>query len=60
MTFSAVINKSSFQTRFNTGNFTFIDVGFFLLVSRTFDIQIVQTLPIYKGDTQLFLLSCVN
>ena len=60
VTFSAVINKGSFQARFNSGDFTFVDVRFFLLVSRTFNIQIVQTLPINKGDTQLFLLSCVD
>ncbi|CEV36690.1 Uncharacterised protein [Salmonella enterica subsp. enterica serovar Bovismorbificans] len=60
MAFCAVINKSRFQARFNTGNFAFIDVRFFLLVSGAFYIQIVQTLPIYKGDAQLFLLSRVD
>jgi len=60
VTFSAVINKSGFQTRFDTGDFAFIDVRFFLFMSRTFNIQVVQTLPIYKGNTQLFLLSCVD
>ncbi|MNC28965.1 hypothetical protein D3C75_771970 [compost metagenome] len=59
MTFRAVIYKCRFQTWFNTGDFAFIDVSFFLFVSRTFNIQIVQALPIYKGDTQLFLLSRV-
>ncbi|AML59018.1 hypothetical protein AXX16_3322 [Serratia rubidaea] len=29
-------------------------------MTRAFDIQIVQPLSIYKGNTQLFLLSCVN
>ncbi len=60
VTFSAVINKSSFQTRFNAGDFTFVDVCLFLLVPWTFDIQVIQTLPIYKGNAQLFLLSCVD
>ena len=60
MTFSAVINKSSFQTRFNAGDFTFVDVCLFLFVPWTFDIQVIQTLPIYKGNAQLFLLSCVD
>ncbi len=60
MTLGAVINKCGFETRFNTGNFAFVDVRFFLFVSWAFNIQIVQTLPINEGDTQLFLLSCVD
>ena len=59
MSFSAVINKSRFQTGLNAGDFSFIDVGLFLFVSRAFDIQVVQTLSIHKGNTQLLLLSCV-
>ena len=60
MTFSAVISKkaaSGFQ--FNAGDFTFVDVCLFLLVPWTFDIQSSETLPIYKGNDALFLLSCV-
>ncbi len=60
MTLSTVIDKCSFKAWFNAGDFTFVNVRFFLFVSRTFDIQIVQALPIHKGDTQLFLLSCVD
>ncbi len=57
---SAVINEGGFKAGFDAGNFTFIDIGFFLFVSWAFDIQIVQTLSVYKGDTQLLLLSCVD
>ncbi len=46
MTLSTVINKCSFKAGFNAGDFTFVNVRFFLFVSRTFDIQIVQALPI--------------
>ena len=60
MTLSTVVNKCGFKARFNTGNFTFVDVRFFLFVSRAFNIQVVQALPINKGDAQLFLLSCVD
>ncbi len=59
MPFSAVVNKCGFKAGFNAGNLAFIDVGFFLFVSRAFNIQIVQTLSVNEGDTQLFLLSCV-
>ena len=59
VSFSTVIDKCCFKTWFNAGDLTFIDVGFFLFVSWAFNIQVVQTLPINKGDTQLFLLSCV-
>ena len=40
--------------------FTFIDVGFFLFMTWAFDIQIIQLLAIHKGNTQLFLLSCID
>ncbi len=60
VTLSTVVNKCGFKARFDTGNFAFVDVRFFLFVSRAFDIQVVQALPINKGDAQLFLLSCVN
>jgi len=60
MAFSTVVYECGFQARFNAGDFAFVDVRFFLFMPRTFDIQVVQTLPINKGDTQLFLLSCVD
>ena len=60
VTFSAVVNEGSFKARFNAGDFTFVDIGFFLFMPGAFDIQVVQTLPINKCDTQLFLLSCVD
>ncbi|MNV00614.1 hypothetical protein D3C71_907840 [compost metagenome] len=60
VTLSAVIDECGLKAWFNAGDFAFVNVRFFLFVSRTFDIQIVQTLPIHKGDTQLFLLSCVD
>jgi len=58
--FSTVIDKCRFEAGFNTGDFTFVDIGFFLLVSGAFDIQIVQTLAVNKGNALLFLLRCVN
>ncbi len=60
MTLGAIINKRGFETRFNTSDFAFVDVRFFLFVPGAFDIQVVQALPINKGDAQLFLLSCVD
>ncbi len=60
MTLGTVVYKCGFKAGFDAGDFAFVNVRFFLFVSRTFDIQIVQTLPIHKGDTQLFLLSCVD
>ncbi len=60
MTLGAVINKRGFKAGFNAGDFAFVDVRFFLFVPGAFDIQVVQALPINKGDAQLFLLSCVD
>ncbi|AIA49250.1 hypothetical protein L085_19225 [Serratia sp. FS14] len=60
MSFCAVIHERCFKTWFNAGDFAFVNIRFFLLMTRTFDIQIIQPLSIYEGNTQLFLLSCVN
>ncbi len=60
MTFCTVIDEGRFKAGFDTGDFTFVDIGFFLFVSWAFDIQIVQTLTINQGNAQLLLLSCVD
>ena len=60
MSFGTVIDEGCFQTGFNTGDFTFVNVCFLLLVTGAFDIQVIQSLAIHKGDTQLLLLSCVD
>ncbi|SLY42032.1 Uncharacterised protein [Klebsiella quasivariicola] len=60
MTLGAVIDKRGFKAGFNAGDLAFVDVRFFLFVPGAFDIQVVQALPINKGDAQLFLLSCVD
>ncbi|MND81129.1 hypothetical protein D3C80_729150 [compost metagenome] len=60
MSFGAVIYERCFKTWFYTSDFAFVNIRFFLFMTRTFNIQIIQPLSIYKGNTQLFLLSCVN
>ena len=60
MAISTIINEGCFQTRFDPGNFTFINIGFFLFVAWAFDIQVINTLPINEGNAQLFFLSRVN
>ncbi len=60
VSFGAEVDKGGFQAGFDAGDTAFVDVGLFLLASAGFDIQIVEALTIYQGDTQLFGLSCVN
>ena len=60
MTFCAKIDKRRFQAWFNTSDTATIDVGFFLFTGAGFNIQIVQSLAVYQGYTQLFRLSCVD
>ncbi len=60
MALGAIIHKCGFQTWLYAGDFTLVDVCFFLLMSRAFDIQVVNALPINEGNAQLFFLSCVN
>ncbi len=48
MTLGTVVNKSSFETRLNAGNFTFVDIGFFSFADGGFDIEVVETLTVDK------------
>ena len=60
MTFATVVNKSGLQARLYTSNFSLIEITFFLLVSCTLNIQVIQVLPIHKCNTQLFLLRGIH
>ena len=41
MAFSTIVNKSGLKARLNAGNFTFVDVGLFLFVAWTFDVEVI-------------------
>ncbi|MNG91117.1 hypothetical protein D3C81_616520 [compost metagenome] len=60
MALGAIVNKSSFKTGFYAGDFTLVNVRFFLLVSRTFNIQIVELLSVNQRYAQLLFLSRVD
>jgi hypothetical protein len=60
MALGTVVHKSSFQTGFDSGDSTLVDVRFFLFPGLGFDIQVMQGLTIDDGHTQLFSLSRVN
>ena len=60
VTFGAEVDESGFEAGFDARDAAFVDVGFFLLTSAGFDIQVIEFLAIYQSDTQLFGLSCVN
>lgn len=60
MALGAVVNKSSFKAGFYAGDLTLVNVRFLLLVSRTFNIQIVELLSVNQRYAQLLFLSCVD
>ena len=60
MTIAAVIDKGGFETGLNAGDFGLIDIGLFLFPDAIFDVQVVEFLPIYQGDTQLLFVSCID
>ncbi|MND63712.1 hypothetical protein D3C77_202770 [compost metagenome] len=60
MALGAIVNKSSFKTGFYAGDFTLVNVRFLLLVSRTFNIQIVELLSVNQRYAQLLFLSRVD
>ena len=60
MLFTAVFDEGGFQGGLDADDPALVDVRFFLFAGRLFDIDVVQRLAINDGDTQLFLLGCVD
>ena len=58
--FGAEVDESGFEAGFNAGDAAFVDVGLFLFTGAGLDVQVVEFLAIYQGNTQLFRLSRVN
>ena len=56
----AVIDKGRFQRGLNPGDFSFVNIGFFLRGIKGFDVKVVELLAIYQRNPQLFLLGGVN
>ena len=59
MPIHAVINKSRLEAGLDAGDDSLVDVGFFLLVADSFDIQVIDLLAVNKCNTHLLFLSCV-
>ena len=60
MAFGAEVDESGFEAGFNAGDAAFVDIGLFLFAGAGLDVQVVEFLAIYQGNTQLFRLSRVN
>ena len=60
VTFGTEVDESGFEAGFDAGDLAFVDVGLFLLTRAGLDVQVVETLAVHQGYTQLFGLSCVN
>lgn len=60
MTFGAEVDEGGFEAGFDAGDLAFVDVGLFLLARAGLDVQVVETLAVHQGYTQLFGLSRVN
>jgi len=60
VTFGAEVDEGGFEAGLDPGDLAFVDVGLFLLARAGLDVQVVETLAVHQGYTQLFRLSCVN
>ena len=60
MTFIAVVYECRFQTRFDAGDDTLVDIALALFFSGCFYIKVYQLLAIYNRDTQFFSLGRVK
>ena len=57
---AAVLDERSFERRFQPGDPAFINIGFFLLFRRPFDIDVVEILAFDDGDAQFFSLRRID
>lgn len=60
MTFGTEIDEGGFKAGFDASDTAFVDVGLLLFAGAGLDVQVVEFLAIYQGNTQLFGLSRVN
>ena len=60
MTIAAIVDECRFEAGLYPGDFGLIDIGLFLFPGLTFDIQVVKTLPIDQGNSQLLGVSCID
>ena len=60
MPFGTIIDEGRLEAGFDTGYFTLVNIGLFLLSRRYFDIEVVESLPIDHGHSQLFRLGGVD
>ena len=60
MTLGSEVDKGGFEARLDAGYFAFVNIRLFLLATTGFNVQVVELLAVYKGNTQLFCLSCVD
>ena len=60
MTLFAVTDKAGFETGFNTGNDTFVDVAFALFTAGDFDVEVDELLPVDDSDPKFFRVRCIK
>jgi len=56
----AIFHEAGFKRRFDAGDAAFVDVGFLLFARSQLDTQVIKLLSINQGNSQLFLLSCID
>ncbi len=60
MTVATVFDECRFQTRFDPGNLSLINIGFFLFLGRKLQVEIVQELAVDDRHAQLFALRGID
>ena len=60
MAIATIVDKRGFEAGLDARDLSFVDVGFFALASRCFDIEIVEALAIDHRHAQLFFLSRID
>ncbi len=60
VTLRAEVDEGRFQARLHPGDPGLVDARFLLLALAVLDVQVVELLPVYQGDTHLFGLRGVD
>ena len=60
VTFFAIADEAGFETGFNTGNDTFVDVAFALFTAGDFNVKVNELLPVNDGNPKFFRVCCIK
>ena len=60
MTIGAVVNEGGLKARFDSDYFALVNIGLSLFLSSSFDIKVIEALPVDQSNAKLFRLGRID